>query len=142
MVKGYPDWQYIILHHSATTDGQTNDWDGIWKYHTEVQKWSTIGYNFGIEEVNGILKYRIGRPLNITGGHTKGMNETAIGICLVGNYDVTIPTIAQCQKLITLCKMLMEMFGIPKENIKRHSEYSPKTCPGNLFKIDQIIEYL
>ena len=142
MVKGYPDWTHIILHHSATPDGQTNEWESIWRYHEDEQKWSTIGYNFGIEEVNGILKYKIGRPLNITGGHTKGMNESAIGICLVGNYDVELPTMEKYFKIIGLCKILMEMFGIPKENIKRHSDYAQKTCPGKLFKLDQIVNYL
>lgn len=154
----YLKWTHIIIHHSETKDDIGNDWIGIKKYHTswryeyniiteekakeliaqgkEVEKpWSDIAYNFGIEKDNNKYVYRLGRPLTVTGGHAKGMNDVAIGICLVGNYDIVAPAEKQYIMLAQLCKVLCDCFNIPIDNIKKHSEYAYKTCPGTKFNM-------
>jgi len=137
-------WTHIIIHHSATVDGATYSWDAIDRYHKEYYGWSEIGYNFGLERVDNSYKYCLGRSLSKSGGHTKGQNWSAIGICLVGNYDEQEPNAAQYWLLASLCRDLQRDFNIPTENIKGHNEFSSKTCPGNLFsivKLKKIIEY-
>ena len=104
-------WSKIVMHHSYTPDGvNTNDWEGIRKYHMSyryngdtisaekaaelkakgdkgvLDPWPTIAYHFGVEEDKGGLIYRLGCPLSKIGYHAKGFNSAAIGICLVGNY--------------------------------------------------------
>ena len=32
-IKNSKEWRYILIHHSATVDGDVNDWDAIKKYH-------------------------------------------------------------------------------------------------------------
>ena len=87
-------WSEIIEHHSAVPDGSiTSDWEGTWKYHvTDPQHlWRAIGYNYGLEQDNGVWVYRVGRSLSMDGGHTVGHNKKAVGICVIGNYDLLAP---------------------------------------------------
>jgi hypothetical protein len=89
-------WKGLVLHHSATPDGQMRDWDGIRRYHMSwridfspckggkeefdrrlaagdgkvfQQPWKDIAYHAGIEYVNGQLTFQWGRPLNQIGAH-------------------------------------------------------------------------
>ena len=124
---------HIIIHHSEDEDTERDDWYGIDRYHTVDKGWSEVGYHFGSEIYNGKHVVCIGRSLAKAGGHTMGMNEVSIGICLVGNYDFHEPIQEQYDLLGELCRTLMIQFDIPIENVKRHSDYSEKTCPGRMF---------
>ncbi len=87
-------WHGIVWHHSATSDGITNDWNVIWKYHTSYRidgnivsesefnrrfaikdgkvfekPWKAIGYHVGTEWVDGKLVFHWGRPLSMSGAH-------------------------------------------------------------------------
>lgn len=140
-------WQGIVLHHSATVDGKTNDWDAIRRYHTSYridgnivtaavfkqrqaakqgqhfeEPWTEIGYHLGLEMVNEELKICRGRSLLFDGAHAQGFNKTHIGICLVGNYDVAPPTSDQLQLLATICIELQAIYKIPKEKVIGHRE--------------------
>ena len=134
-------WSHIVIHHSQSPEtGNTYEWDQISAYHVKVQGWSAIGYHYGVErDDHGRLVYCVGRGLDCVGAHTQGMNGVAIGICLVGNYDIAEPTDTQYWFLAELCKDLMRDFQIPIENIHRHSEYNTqKTCPGSKFDMEAL----
>jgi len=98
-------WSGIVVHHSATKDQKVPDWEAIWKYHIVVKGWKAIGYNFGIEKINGIWTYRSGRSLAIDGGHTKekDQNKKSVGIVLIGNYDVCEPPEIGYDMVARLC---------------------------------------
>ena len=134
------NWEYIILHHSLTKDGITVSWPAIRKYHVEQRGWRDIGYHFGVEMVTkrGAYEILVGRTLDKSGAHTKGMNTKAIGICCVGNYDLVKPEQAMLDKLVYLLKWLRKEYKIPAKNIKGHSDYASKSCPGELFKLDHV----
>jgi len=135
--------EYIILHHSLTKDGQTVSWPAIRKYHVNQLGWRDVGYHFGIEFIGNMheaeRQYEIlmGRMLNDTGAHCKGMNSKSIGICFLGNYDVEEPPYNQWWKGVKLVRSLMEVFRIPAELVKGHCDFSPKSCPGKLFDMDK-----
>jgi len=136
-------WTHIMIHHSATVDSETFSWNAIHRYHVDEMGWSDIGYHYGIENVNGFYEALIGRPVTMPGAHCKGMNDKAIGICCVGNYDITIPNVAMLDVLsYNVIKPLMAIFEIPKENIVFHNEHSEKTCPGRLFDKNHLIKML
>jgi hypothetical protein len=132
------DWTHIVIHHSLTKDGDTVSWGAIDKYHTEHYKWDEIGYNFGLERVSGIYRLFMGRTLAKQGAHCPPMNRKGIGICVVGNYDKESVLSIQYWWLAILCRDLMKSFDIPIDNIKRHSDYSSKSCPGKFFDMEEL----
>jgi N-acetylmuramoyl-L-alanine amidase len=136
-------WSGIVVHHSLTRDGAVADWDAIREYHIKNNRWQDIGYHFGIEYVNGKIIYRLGRNLDINGAHTKGFNDTHLGICLVGNYDLYHPENDKMTALTDLCVFLMKFFDIKLENIIGHRESYvmlgvpiEKSCPGKMFDME------
>jgi len=159
------NWTHIIVHHSATVDGREHNWGAIRRYHMSYRidgtsvtveeferclaakdgvrferPWSDIGYHYGIERVGDSFMVFIGRPLDRPGAHCVGMNHCAIGICCVGNYDLGPPPEEMVDLLVGLIRKLCVQFGIPVENIKRHSDYANKTCPGTQFDLAPIRE--
>lgn len=130
------NWKYLMIHHSLTKDGQVVDFDAIKKYHIETKRWQDIGYHFVIELINNVYIIKQGRNLEEFGGHCIGMNEKAIGICLVGNFDVELPPTGQIRKLKYLGEDLRRRYSIPVEKVVCHNEYADKTCPGKLIKPD------
>ncbi len=137
-------WKYIILHHTATGKGNAKT---IHRAHWARGFFNGLGYHFLID--NGTLGKGDGQiemsPRWIRqqcGAHCKanGMNERAIGVCLVGNFDYEKPTPNQMQSLTYLVSLLRKYYGIPASNIMGHREVSgAKTdCPGKLFPTDYI----
>lgn len=131
----------VILHHSLTKDGMVVDFEAIKRYHVG-KGWGDIGYNFVIENVNGEARTFLGRPLNIPGAHTRGQNIGTIGVCIVGNYDITnLPTDLEEELYKLLDRLEVENKGI---EIMGHCDYPDpdsgyvKTCPGKLFPLDKI----
>jgi N-acetylmuramoyl-L-alanine amidase len=107
--------------------------------------WKDIGYNLGLEMVDGKLQVMNGRPLGSVGAHCQGFNSRSIGICLVGNYDAAPPSDDRIFLLASLCRQLQIEFGIPRDQVIGHREsygkLNPpqpvaKTCPGSAFDLD------
>lgn len=142
----FPVWSHIMIHHSLTEDGPTVNWSAIRKYHTVTNKWSDIGYHFGVEHTAFDYECLVGRPLDYPGAHCKegGMNHEAIGICVVGNYDIIPPNPRALDVLVSrLIIPLMRAFSIPANGIVFHRDYaSYKSCPGALFTREMILERL
>jgi len=134
-------WDYIIVHHSLTKDNQTVNWDAIRKYHVETLRWADIGYHFGVEDVDGVLKIQFGRSIRQDGAHTLGRNIDSLGVVLVGNYDIEPPSRKKIEKLSELILSLCLLFGINPVNIYPHSHYSVhKSCPGSKFNFPDFKE--
>ena len=125
----------IIIHHSATADGEVHDWKAIENYHRNTLGYRDIGYHYGIERINGKWAILTGRAEGQEGAHTKGMNDRSIGICVVGNFDKERPDKQALFLLDLLCCNICKRHGIPVEKIEPHSKYANKTCPGELFPL-------
>jgi hypothetical protein len=82
----------IIVHCSATREGQHIPVETIKKWHTEGRGWTDIGYHFYIE-LDGTIKK--GRDIDKTGAHCKGHNRNSIGICYCGGVALakTLPPV-------------------------------------------------
>jgi N-acetylmuramoyl-L-alanine amidase len=131
----------IIVHHSATRDSGTVSWDAIRRYHVETNKWKDIGYHAGVELVGDQYVIQHGRPWTGPAAHTAGQNSRSLGFCFVGDYDVASPdmtmlALAARAVLAPWCRQ----FGIKPDDIRPHSEFAPKTCPGKLFPVEQLRE--
>lgn len=135
-------WTHIMIHHSATKDSATVSWDAIRRYHVEVNHWKDIGYHFGVELVGSLYTVQVGRNLETPGAHCKeqSMNRLAIGVCVVGNFDLAPPPSEQLSLLRSLAQTLMKEHNIPSSRVVLHREYAPyKTCPGKLFPIEEFL---
>lgn len=130
-----PQWKGVCIHHSATKDTESSSWEAIRTYHVETNRWSDIGYHFGVEKLGSHYKIRIGRPTDKSGAHARGLNSSYIGICVVGNYDSQILEKRTIETLALLIKDLSQTFKfeISEESIKYHNEVASKTCPGIRF---------
>lgn len=128
-----------MIHHSGTEDGNAVDWKAIRDYHVNHNHWGDIGYHFGCEWIGETWQLLIGRALTREGAHCPGMNWKAIGICIVGDYDLIIPMPQQLDLVVyKLIRPMMEIFKIPAKNIVRHKDFYETDCPGKFFDIDLI----
>lgn len=132
----------IIIHHSLTKDNVLlSDFDAIKRYHMQTNGWSDIGYHWILEKINNKWVWNEGRKENVSGAHCKeqNMNFKSIGICVVGNFDVEIPTPEIYQLVADKCKDIMKRWTI--NAIETHNKYATyKSCPGNNFKIEEVIK--
>ena len=124
-------WRAIIIHHSATNTGNASIFD---KWHRERNHWEGVGYDFvignGTDSGDGEVEVTFRWRKQIPGAHCGGTannwaNKDGIGICLVGNFNLTTPTSRQVQSLVKLIRFLQKRYGIPTSRI-----YGHRTTPG------------
>ncbi len=139
-----------MLHHSLTKDGVVADWSAIRRYHMEVNGWREIGYHFGVELLGEGYLVQLGRSLSEVGAHCKEahMNKQAIGVCVVGNFDLAPPPHTQITVLKELVLNLLQ-FLVPlpstdiSDRILLHRQFAPyKSCPGRLFPVQDFLSDL
>jgi len=103
---------------------------------------SYIAYHAGLERLNGKYVFQQGRPLTVDGAHCLGHNHTGLGVCTVGNFDVTTPSATQYFLLSCLIRRFMDKFSIPITNIHPHNAFAHKTCPGRNFNMSILLKYV
>jgi N-acetylmuramoyl-L-alanine amidase len=131
----------LIIHHSLTKDQTVADWPAIRRYHIQEKGWADIGYHWGIEVISGTVVLQKGRPENVPGAHTIGMNDKSLGICLVGNYDLAVPPELVLNRLADLCALKCKEYKLGPKDIEPHHKYaSYKTCPGSKFPMERLRE--
>ena len=160
-------WSAIVVHHSENRDGNgsQNDWGSIRSYHKSYRvNWNPvskeefealkisepeskfelpsidIAYNIGIENYNNDPIVRYGRPLTVNGAHCIGMNNKAVGICVLGNYNSESISIGKYILLKKCCLDLCYYFGISPDEIHGHYEYANKSCPGRNIHVPTLVE--
>jgi hypothetical protein len=128
----------IILHHSGTWDDQKKkDYDAIKAGHLG-RGYRDIGYHWLIEYVDGQIQVLKGREEAESAAACPGKNYTAIHVCLVGNFEETIPTEEQYRAIASLCKDIMTRW--PIEVIGGHRDYYATACPGANFDVEHVRE--
>lgn len=127
---------YIVIHHSATPDGVIyRDFDAIKRGHL-ARGYRDIGYQYVVEYINGKLAVTKGRAEWDTGAHCIPRNKDSIGICIVGNFQGTVPTEELYQFVATLCKDIMTRH--PIKEIGGHNQYDATACPGQYFNVEKV----
>ena len=130
LIKSVRQITKIILHCSATREGQDVSVETIRKWHLN-RGWSDIGYHYVIYLDGSIHE---GRPVNRSGAHTKGYNSKSIGVCYIGGVekDGKTPkdtrTPEQDTALTNLITALLEMY--PTATLHGHNEFANKACPS------------
>lgn len=141
------EWDYIIIHHSATDVGNALDFDSM---HTRKQ-WKGLGYHFVIDngtagKKNGHIEVAPRWIHQEDGAHCKAdsMNYRGIGVCLVGNFSVDKVTPQQMESLVYLVNVVKDYYRIPNSNILGHGQVrgAATECPGKYFPWDEFKRHL
>lgn len=132
-------WKHIVLHHSATPNGSVRGMD---QYHREVRHMENgLAYHFvignGHDMKDGEIAVGSRWTRQLQGGHlaSESLNQVAIGICLVGNFDKTSPTARQLKSLDALVDALLDRCRLSRSVVKTHQQINPvhTRCPGRNF---------
>lgn len=126
----------VIIHCSDTEDGPKKDFNSILTHHVKKRKFKTIGYHELVEMVYGSMMNFHGRDWYTKGAHTYGHND-ALGVCVVGDFDLVPPDQAHMDKLYEVLDRAQKHYG--EIFIKGHCDYTKlKTCPGLKFPLDEV----
>jgi N-acetyl-anhydromuramyl-L-alanine amidase AmpD len=131
-------WKMIIVHHSAIRRGNASTYD---KEHRRRGMENGLAYHFvignGVDSKDGQIEIGSRWLKQLQGGHVRSeeINEKAIGICLVGNFQKTSPTKKQMAALIELITYLRNEVVGKKVKLLTHREADPghTACPGKHF---------
>jgi len=131
-------WKMIICHHSGIRYGNAMIYD---REHRKRGMENGLAYHFvignGVDSGDGEIEIGSRWIKQIKGGHVRSeeMNETAIGICLVGNFAESKPTKNQLAALKELLVYLRNDVVGKEVKFLVHSEADPghTECPGRYF---------
>ena len=113
----------------------------------KAKGWDELGYHFvvgnGTDTRDGQVEVGARWPQQKWGAHAKTpdnrYNDFGIGVCVVGNFDLTRPTDEQVRSLSKLVAFLMRTYRIPAERVVGHSDTGrPTECPGRLMNVAQV----
>ena len=142
------NWTAIVIHHSGTESGNAAIFD---KWHREGNHWDGVGYDFvvgnGTDSSDGQVEVTFRWHQQRTGAHCGGTpgnwaNRDAVGICLVGNFNNTVPTRRQMESLARLVTFLRKRYKIPTSRVYGHNTTPGARitdCPGKLFPMSQLL---
>ena len=138
-------WKYIIIHHSATDQGNALLFNVA---HKKRGFWNGLGYHFVIDngtvgKIDGQVEVSPRWIKQQNGAHCKAgnMNSRGIGICIVGDFTDSKVSRKQMDSLVYVVNLLKSFYRIPKQNIMGHRQVpGAKTeCPGKTFPWTEFI---
>jgi N-acetylmuramoyl-L-alanine amidase len=137
-------WQFIIVHNSGTRQGSARIFD---YYHRHVRRMKNgLAYHFvignGTSTGDGQIEVGDRWRRQINGGHVHSdyLNNIALGICLVGDFNRDQPTRRQleaCEELINYLRKRCGKIDAHYAIVRPHREVNPPQwatdCPGDAF---------
>jgi N-acetyl-anhydromuramyl-L-alanine amidase AmpD len=133
-------WQRIVVHHSAIKYGNVEKYDAA---HRLRGMQNGLAYHFlignGIDAGDGEIEIGSRWHKQQAGGHVKNhlINQTAIGICLIGNFEKTHPSKKQLAAFTQLMDWLQGVALSKKVHFAGHRELRGEqtVCPGKHFPL-------
>jgi hypothetical protein len=140
-------WRYIVLHHSASSNGS---YDQIDAEHRKILGINGCGYHFVIGNGTGSRDGQIEvsqRWINQKqGAHTRNArthdaDEYGIGICLVGDFDQQPPSSKQIAATKALIDYLNKRYNIAPDGLRTHAHLAATAtvCPGKYFPSEAML---
>lgn len=140
------DWEYIVIHHTASTTGSV---ESIHELHSKKKDksgkaWLGIGYHFVIGNGNGMpdgaieTTFRWREQMHGAHAGNNKYNQKGIGVCLVGNFENEPPSEAQLAAVKKLVGVLKAEYGITSENVQGHRDVKATACPGKYFPMSEV----
>lgn len=136
-------WTTLIVHHSGIRSGNAMTYD---REHRRRGMENGLAYHFvignGVDSGDGEIEVGSRWMRQIKGGHVRSdqINEVAIGICLVGNFDQVRPTPNQVAALKELVTYLRNEVVGSRIKFQAHREAHPghTACPGRHFPLKEM----
>lgn len=133
-------WKSIIVHHSATKNGNAEIYD---RAHRRRGMENGLAYHFvignGIDSGEGEIEIGPRWQKQLPGGHVKDsrINLTGIGICLVGNFEITRPSRRQ---LLAFTQLMDRLLGEVTPRVNHFAGHrdirgEQTVCPGKNFPL-------
>lgn len=135
------NWTTIVVHHSAIKYGNANIYD---QAHRKRGMKNGLAYHFiignGIDSGNGQIEMGPRWLKQQNGGHVRSykVNQRAIGICLVGNFEQSAPSQAQMQAFTQLTDWLTQEVLPHRVRFAGHKDIEQNLCPGKHFPLAQM----
>lgn len=138
-------WRYIVVHNSGTRQGNAKAFEYYHRYVRHMQNGLAYQFVIGNGTSSGDGEVEVGNrwKRQINGGHVHSdyLNNIALGICLVGDFNREKPTQRQLATLDELIRFLRQRVGSSDVGkyavVKAHREINPPRwptdCPGNEF---------
>jgi LysM repeat protein len=134
------NWKRIVAHHSAIKYGNAKKSDAA---HRQRGMQNGLAYHFlfgnGIDSGDGEIEVGPRWKKQLLGGHVKSYqtNLTAIGICLVGNFEETHPSKKQLDAFTQLMDWLRSEIVPNAKQFAGHKELKGEQtiCPGKNFPL-------
>lgn len=134
------NWKAIIAHHSAIKKGNAESYG---RTHQKKGMKNGLAYHFvignGIDSGDGQIEVGPRWTGQLQGGHVKNhqVNLVAIGICLVGNFEIERPTRKQLQSFTLLVDWLQSSVLRRRVRFAGHREIKGEQtlCPGKNFPL-------
>ncbi|MGW1804734.1 N-acetylmuramoyl-L-alanine amidase [Streptomyces sp. NPDC002078] len=134
------DVKAVFVHH---TDG-ANDYScadsasvvrGIYAYHTQVNGWNDIGYNFLVDKCGTVFEGRKGGvDLPVLGAHTYGWNRESTGIAVLGEYTSTSASDAALASIARVAAWKLGQYGAdPAGTVQLNAGASQQNYFGTSF---------
>lgn len=126
----------LIIHCSATPEGQDVTVEQIRNWHINQRHWSDIGYNYVIYRDGSLHE---GRPLANGGAHTAGYNSRSIGVCYIGGCapnSTKAKDTRTYQQNNTLYQFVRQQLIHYRDvehtqmTVHGHYEFAAKACPS------------
>jgi hypothetical protein len=140
-------WKYIVLHHSASTNGNYDQIDGE---HRKILGYDGCGYHFVIGNGTGSADGQIEvaqrwnnqkQGVHCRNARSHEVDEYGIGICLVGDLDQQPPTPRQVAAAQALILYLSQRYRVEPGHVSTHAHLAatPTVCPGKFFPSESIL---
>lgn len=137
------DVKAVFVHH---TDG-ANDYScadsasivrGIYAYHTQVNGWNDVGYNFLVDKCGTVFEGRKGgTDLPVLGAHTYGWNRESAGIAVLGEYTSTGASSAALASVARVAAWKLGQYGAdPAGKVQLNAGATQKNYFGTGFTAD------
>jgi hypothetical protein len=140
-------WRYIVVHNSGTRQGSAAAFE---HYHRTVRKMPNgLAYHFvignGTSTREGAIEIGNRWHRQIQGGHVHSdyLNNIAIGICLVGDFNnqpVRKGQLAALEELISYLRRKVGRVDGHQAEVRAHKNINPPQwptdCPGTQFPYD------
>ena len=139
-------WRYIVCHHSAIEAGNAAVYG---KAHLRRGMENGLAYHFvignGRDSGDGEIEIGPRWTKQLRGGHVRSskVNDSGIGICLVGNMENHRPTTRQRRSLNELIGFLKDGYTRSNAEVTVHKwvDQNHTVCPGRRFVYDDLKRY-